>query len=280
MVDVFWQGVSWYSAVIVNFLFIEVKGRSRKSKCMTVKWVGEEVRNSRGRTNSIISLESTLTAPVGFYTLHNETKSSTDSSDCCTESEDEDGHDGRGVPESMEGVTEKGKGGAFSVCGRHSSPLSSSLAGKLSPDNRERISMLSLGGGIGTDVYGFVTSQTSVNYDELLARIDYYVSEIDEIAVGVARKMMPGLHIIELGCIRALKKRYICHDLPHMDLIISTMPCQDFSLANRNRPKQPQLGQSGGVLQGARAELSEIAARVVGWAIEKNPPACLIVEQV
>ena len=57
----------------------------------------------------------------------------------------------------------------------------------------------------------------------------YYASEIKDIAIKVTQSHYP--NTIQLGDVRDIK----AEDLPRIDLLIGGSPCQDFSIANRNK---------------------------------------------
>ena len=57
----------------------------------------------------------------------------------------------------------------------------------------------------------------------------YYASEIDKYAIQITRKNFP--NTIQLGDVRNVK----AEDLPQIDLLIGGSPCQDLSIANKNR---------------------------------------------
>jgi len=81
--------------------------------------------------------------------------------------------------------------------------------------------VLSLFDGIATARYALEKANIEVN--------KYYASEINSYAVKVALKNYPD--IIEVGDIELLKG----NDFKNIDLIIGGSPCQDLSIAKRNR---------------------------------------------
>ena len=57
----------------------------------------------------------------------------------------------------------------------------------------------------------------------------YYASEIDKYAIQITRKNF--LNTIQLGDVRNVKAEH----LPQIDMLIGGSPCQDLSIAKKNR---------------------------------------------
>jgi DNA (cytosine-5)-methyltransferase 3A len=76
---------------------------------------------------------------------------------------------------------------------------------------------------------GMSCGQIALNKSKLKVS-NYFASEIKDHAIQVTKYNFP--KTINLGDIRNVKSS----DLPKIDLLIGGSPCQDFSIANRNRP--------------------------------------------